>query len=238
MPASVLRFDTPARVRDLTAGSAFYDDWHRTIDRLLPASARVSGPGRYVDPSTSAVAVLARRTYAWTGFPRPLLVQHRDDRRAAFAAGERRAAQIEYLEWHAEWEGDRITQVTFTTETPEYWSLLARHDPERVLALYRRLVGPQVERADLFPDGRTYDPLNRWTARDGIVHYVMPVNSMGDLLGVSQEAEPTGRALDGFDALPYKRTTGADARINEDIWALTRAGHALPREEEQQHIDD
>ncbi len=226
MPARVLRFDTPARLRDLPAGSDFYDEWHRTIDRLIPASTRVSGPGRYVDPSTRAVSVLAERTYAWTGFPRPLLVEHRDDRRAAFAAGEKRAVQIEYLEWHVERVGDRISRVTFTTETPEYWSLLAKHDPDRVLDLYRRLVGPQVQRADLFPGGR-YDPKNRWTAKDGIVHYVMPINSMGDLLGVSQEAEPTGRALDGYDALPYKRTTGADARINEDIWTLTRAGHAV-----------
>jgi hypothetical protein len=228
MPArGVLRFDTPARVRDQPAGAPFYDAWHRTIDRLLPASTKVSGPGRYVDPSTRAVSVVAERTYAWTGFPRPLLVEHRDDRRAAFVAGEERGVQIEYLEWHVERQGDRISRVTFSTETPEYWSLLARHDPERVLALYRRLVGPQVQRADLFPDGRTYDPGNRWTSTDGIVHYVMPINSMRDLLGVSQEAEPSGRALDGYDALPYSRATGADARINEDIWTLTRAGHAV-----------
>ncbi len=230
MPASgsgLLRFDTPARVRDLPQGSAFYDEWHRTVDRLIAASTRVSGSGRYVDPSTRAVAVAARRTYAWTGFPRPLLMEHRDDRRAAFAAGERREVQIEYLEWHVEREGDRIVRVTFSTETPEYWTLLARHDPDRLLALYRRLVGPQVQRADLFPDGRTYDPLNRWTATDGIVHYVMPINSMGDLLGVSQESEPTAGARDGYDALPYKRATGADARINEDVWTLTRAGNAV-----------
>ena len=224
---ALLRFDTPARLRDVPEGSPFYDRWHRTIDGLLATSTQVSGSGRYVDPSKRDVEVSATRLYGWTGFPRPLLVEHRDDRRAAWVAAEERNVQIEYVEWHVERRGDTITRVTFTTETPEYWKLLASVDPDRVLELYRELVGPEVKRNDLFPDGRTYAPLNRWNTVDGIVHYVMRINSMRDLLGVSQEAEPTRRARDGYDALPYKRTTGADARINLDIWAMSRQGHCV-----------
>lgn len=218
------RFDTPGAVRDLPEGSPFYDSWHALVDRLVATSTRVSGPGEYVDPSRRDLAVVGERTYTWTGFPRPLLVDHRDDRAAAFAAGEDRNVQIEYLEWHVERADGVITKVTFVTETPEYWKLLAAHDRGRVLELYRVLVGPSVEEDDLFPGGGPYDPLNRWNTTDGIVHYVMRINSMRDLLGVSQEVERTGRAADGYDALPYSRKTGADARINFDIWATTRRG--------------
>ena len=228
---TLLRFDTPGRLRDVVPGAAFYDEWHRTVERLITTSTSVSGSGRYVDPSRRGVEVVGRRLYTWTGFPRPLLVEHRDNRRAAWVAAEDRDVQIEYLEWHVERAGDTITRVTFTTETPEYWRLLAATDRARVLELYRELVSPEVRSSDLFPDGRTYDPLNRWNTTDGIVHYVMRINSMRDLLGVSQESEPTRRALDGYDALPYKRTTGADARLNLDIWALSRKGHDVSTDE-------
>ena len=224
---ALLRFDTPGRVRDVPEGSRFYDEWHRTVERLIATSTAVSGPGRYVDPSRRDVDVLGKRLYTWTGFPRPLLVEHRDDRRAAWVAGESRDVQIEYLEWHVERSGDTITRVTFTTETPEYWKALAATDRRRVLALYRELVSPDVTERDLFPGGTAYDPRNRWNTTDGIVHFVMRINSLRDLLGVSQEVEPTRRALDGYDALPYKRQTGADARLNLDIWALSRRGYAV-----------
>ncbi len=225
MPASVLRFDTPARVRDLPAGSAFYDDWHRTIDAAPPTEhpreragalrrpehvgRRRSSPGGRIRGPASRDRCSS--STATTGGPRSRRARTAP-RRSSTSSGTSSAT------------GDRITRVTFTTETPEYWTRSPRHDPDRVLALYRRARRAAVERADLFPGGRTYDPLNRWNTTDGIVHYVMPINSMGDLLGVSQEAEPTGRALDGYDALPYARATGADARINEDIWAMTRSG--------------
>jgi hypothetical protein len=228
---ALLTFDTPGRVRDLPQGAPFYGEWHRTVERLIATSTAVSGRGRYVDPSRRDVEVVGRRLYTWTGFPRPLLVEHRDDRRAGWVAGESRDVQIEYLEWRVERAGDTITRITFTTETPEYWKALAAVDRVRVLQLYRELISPDVSEGDLFPGGAAYDPLNRWNTTEGIVHYVMRINSMRDLLGVSQEAEPTRRALDGYDALPYKRKTGADARLNLDIWALSRKGYAVSTDE-------
>ena len=83
-----------------------------------------------------------RAVYAWTGFPRPhLVVNHRDDREAAFRPGEDRHAQHEYLEWHVTRDGAvAITKVTFVTETPEYWEALAETEPALLLELYRELV--------------------------------------------------------------------------------------------------
>ena len=224
--AVVGRFDTPGSLRDLDT-PAFRTRWHRVVAGLIRPSTALSGPGAYVDPSERDLQVTHTRTYTWTGFSRPLLMKHRDDRAAAFAEGEDRATQIEYLEWHVQRDPDGvITRVTFTTETPEYWIALAAEAPDRVVELYRELVDLAVERRDLFGADGTYDPRNRWNTTDGIVHYIMPINSMKDLLGVSQEREQTGRALDGYDALPYGRETGADARINVDLWSITRTGLA------------
>jgi hypothetical protein len=223
----VTRFDTPGRLRDLPDGSPFYDRWHEVVDGLIPSSRPLSGAGRYLDPSDHDLPDAAERAFTWTGFSRPLLaVTHRDDRAAALLAGENRLEQPEYLEWHVTRSAAKVTKITFVTETPEYWATLAAVDPDRVLRLYRELVDPAVARSDLFPGG-TYDPRNRWNTVDGIVHYIMRINSMEDLLGVSQEAEPTGRARDNFDALPYRRKTAADARVNFDLWMLARPGRGL-----------
>lgn len=227
--ALVRRFDTPGSLRDLPAGSGFYDAWHRTIDGLISTSSPLSGPGEYLDPSRIGLEAAVQRTYTWTGFPRPhLTVTARDDRSAAFAAGENRDAQHEYLEWRVTRAGHAatgpITKVTFVTETPEYWTALAAAAPDRVLELYRELVDPAVVMSDLFTRGGDYRPRNRWNTTDGIVHYVMSINSMSDLLGVSQEREPTGVALDNYDAVPYSRATAADARLNMDMWSLARKG--------------
>ena len=122
----VARFDMPGSLRDAPAGSAFYDHWHRRIAALLEDRRPGSGSGEFVDPSRVALRPVCEPTYAWTGFPRPhLVVNHRDDREAAFKAGEDRLAQHEYLEWHVTRDArSRITKATFTTETPEYWEAL------------------------------------------------------------------------------------------------------------------
>jgi len=226
--ALLARFETPGGLRDVPPASPFYDAWHRRIDRLIRTATPLSGKGEYLDPSKVELVETAERTHTWSGFPRPhLMVTARDDRQAAFAAGEDRDAQPEYLEWHVERRGGSITRVTFVTETPEYWQTLAAVDPNRVVELYRELVDPGVVTADLFTPGETYRPRNKWNTVDGIVHYVMDINSMRDLLGVSQEAEPTGLAVDGYDALPYSRQTAADARLNLDLWALARKGWSV-----------
>jgi hypothetical protein len=50
----------------------------------------------------------------------------------------------------------------------------------------------------------------------------MRINSMKDLLGVSEERQNAGDAKDGYDTVPYARPTGADARLSFDNWAMTR----------------
>jgi hypothetical protein len=218
---ATLAFDTPGKLRDLPAGSPFYDSWRAVLDGLIQTRVSLSGPGFSVNPSEVTLDVRERRTKTWTGFPRPLLMEHRDDRSAAFAAGEDRDQQIEYLEWHVTRSAGKIVRVVFVTETPEYWKEVAKADRSVLLEMYQKYVNPDATMAGLFPGGGDYDPRNRWNTTDGIAHYIMPINSMGDLLGVSEET-PGREAKDGYDALPYRRKTGADARLSFDNWAMTR----------------
>ncbi|GAA4878750.1 hypothetical protein GCM10023203_31600 [Actinomycetospora straminea] len=221
---ATITFDTPAHLRDAPAGSPFYAAWHREIARLVNDRVPLSRPGRSVDPSVVDLEVDEERLKTWTGFSRPLLMEHRDDRPAAFAASEDRSVQIEYLEWHVTRTDGAITKITFTTETPEYYAVLAATEPQVLLDLYRRLVSPQVQLADLVGAGGTYKPRNKWNTTLGIVHYIMPINSMKDMLGVSEEIQNAADARDNFEPLPYQRMTGADARLSFDNWVMTRRG--------------
>ncbi|MGH3060749.1 MAG: hypothetical protein ACRDNA_04965, partial [Gaiellaceae bacterium] len=81
--ALIARFDTPASVRDLPAGSPFYDDWHAWLaSRLTTAAGTGTATGEFYDASEVDVNVLAERSLVWMAFPRQVLVAHRDDRTA------------------------------------------------------------------------------------------------------------------------------------------------------------
>jgi hypothetical protein len=230
-----MRFDTPGSLRDAPAGSALYDNWHRRVARLLKDRTAGVGAGEFVDPSVVRLTPVGEPTYTWGGFPRPhLVVNHRDDREAAFAAGEDRLAQHEYLEWRVERDArGRITKVTFVTETPEYWEALAETEPALLLSLYRSLVSPDVARSDLFDAAGRYIRDNVFNHARGIVHYVMRINGIAPLINAEQDTPIRGRLADNYDAMPLTFANGtplytaADARFSLDIGVLQRTGLSL-----------
>lgn len=222
----VTRFDTPGSLRDLPADSPFYDNWHAFIAAELAAVTSGSGGGEFFDPSESNFVPAAERSLVWMGFPRALMVvRNRDDRRAAFAAGENRDDQEEYLEWHvtSDPSSHRITKAVFVTETPEYWRELARvpGGKERVLALYQELVSPAVAEGDLFPGGGAYDERNRWNTTDGIVHYIQRINTLREAIRLAQGSVDSSGARDNYDVPPGAQTS-ADPRVQLDIGTLAR----------------
>jgi hypothetical protein len=231
----VARFDTPGSLRDAPAGSALYANWHQRVARLLKDRTAGSGTGEFVDPSVVSLTRGREQAYLWTGFPRPhLVVTHRDDREAAFAAGEDRLAQHEYLEWRVERDAQgRITKVTFVTETPEYWEALAETEPALLLSLYRSLVSPEVARADLFDAGGRYVRDNVWNHARGIVHYVMKINGLAPLINAEQDTPLRAGVADNYAAMPLTFASGkplltsADARFSLDIGVLQRQGLSL-----------
>lgn len=223
----VTRFQTPGSLRDAPDGSPFYDDWHRYLAGLIARITSGSSGGEFFDPSESDFTPAAERTLVWMGFPRDLMVTtHRDNRRTAFAAGEDRALQEEYLEWHVTKTRGKIAKVVFVTETPDYWVALARHHRDLVLQLYRELVSPAVAEAELFPGGGAYDPTNQWNTTRGIVHYVQSINTLSAALGLAQGSVNTAPARDNYD-MPAGDQTSADPRVQLDIGTLERKGLSL-----------
>jgi hypothetical protein len=236
--ALVTRFETPGRLRDLPAGSSFYDQWSAVVRRFFDAKTPGAGDvGGFFDPSETDVQVVGQRDLVWMGFPRGLLVGA-GDRQAAFEQGDVRgdeavvpdgqSTQAEYLEWRVTRRpGDgRITKVTFTTETPEYWGALFWADPGRVVELYRELVGDQsVMEADLVDSSGFYNPLNRWNTERGIVHYIVtePANTLGAAARLAESSVKGEFVHDNYE-VERLADTSADPRVVLEVKALARKG--------------
>lgn len=232
--ALVTQFDTPASLRDLPAGSLFYDNWHNFIAGSLNASTPGSGGGEFYDASETDVNIAAERQLTWMGFPRRLMVfTHRDNRRQAFIDAEDRDKQEEYCEWRVTRNAaGKITKVVFVTESPEYWQKMFEVDRAAVVTLYQSIVGSPVTDADLRVGGpgSAYNRFNRWNTTDGIVHVTEHVttldNTLSAALGLSQGSVNSGAALDGYEANPGPPTS-VDPRVAFDIGTLSRKGLSI-----------
>ncbi|MCY7452845.1 hypothetical protein [Bacillus altitudinis] len=111
--------------------------------------------------------------------------------------------QDEYLEWHTyRDENGNIKKVTFTCEGPEYWESLAhgyptfyngpktveaRGDKNKLLALYREYISPDVQIDDLFLNGR-YFPYNKWNTTHGALHLIHPANTLNAEIVIAANA--------------------------------------------------
>ena len=131
--------------------------------------------------------------------------------------------QFEYFEWHTTRDATgKVTKVAFSTETPEYFVELAKVDPDRVVALYQEHVDPAVQKDDLFDAAGTYNPNNRWTTTDGVMHFVNSINNIPAAIGLARTG--TGEiARDNFE-LAAKGPHAADDYIMRETALLGRAG--------------
>ena len=233
--ALVTQFDTPASVRDLPAGHAFYANWHAFIaSHLTTTPGSGTATGEFYDASEVDVNVLAEHNLVWMAFPRETLVAHRDDRRAAFIDADAdpaaRHLQNEYCEWHVTRNAaGKITKVVFVTESPEYWQQLWDADRAAVVSLYRTLVDPAIVEADLRVGGpgSAYNKFNTFNTTGGIVHLIQSINTLTAALGLAQGSIATGAARDGYETAPPGLRTSVDPRVKFDIGALGRTGLSI-----------
>ncbi|MGA8027949.1 MAG: hypothetical protein WB992_12475, partial [Bryobacteraceae bacterium] len=117
----------------------------------------------------------------WTAFPRIVKLQSGSDLLRWRKADSSRDMQDEYCEWSVSRDhNDNIVRVTFTSEGPEYWKVLAGVNPAKVVALYQAHVDPAVKHEDLFANG-TYNPRNRWnnSSVNGAMHLIQANNTLG-----------------------------------------------------------
>lgn len=120
---------------------------------------------------------------SWVAFPRSVKVGSVSDTQRWRKADASRDVQDEYCEWSVVRDEDteKITRVTFTCESPEYWTFLATTTPNVALALYRTFISPDVELNHLMLPGGRYNPRNKWNATtvDGAMHLIQGSNTLG-----------------------------------------------------------
>jgi hypothetical protein len=189
------RFDTPAHLPEPTEGDR--DAWSARIQGVV-VSLTADHP-QFFDPTVGEIGPdVQAPVVAWTAFPATLLEDATSEEQRWAAADASRDVQDEYCEWSVERDDDGvITRVTFTTEVPEYFQHLAR-DPDRLLATYRELVGPQVRLEDLVVDGR-YQPRNvhNRSTTGRLAHLVQGSNTLEAALRLAAQATVLRHDADG-----------------------------------------
>jgi hypothetical protein len=189
----------------------------------------------WIDPLTEDAEEITARSLSWIAFPRQVLpARRRDERERAFAEAEANRAgdQDEYFEWHTTRrpEDNKIVKVVFVTETPEYWRVLARTSPERLVQLYQELVSPEVQEADLFEEQLTEDGAiekvyvagNRWNTTDGIVHFIVSINNLTLAVSLARGGATGRRPLDAYADPDHNKPQSVDNYLPRDVNALVR----------------
>ncbi|MFI6449312.1 hypothetical protein [Kitasatospora sp. NPDC050543] len=180
----------PGNLQDLDATGL--KAWDAFISDSVDQAAEGPDPRQVLNDSprsqfynltkTDTATDAAEATVTWTAFPRIIKINSIGDTQRWQRADASRDVQDEYCEWSVTRNPEgKITQVTFTCEGPEYWSLLAQTDPDTVLRLYHQYISPQVQPGDLFGLDGVYQPRNRWndSTSHGAMHLIQRNNTLG-----------------------------------------------------------
>ena len=170
--AKLARFNTPANLPDQHP-----NPWNTRVKNILADYLNGSLPNFYDPTKTNTPANTPDPMVSWVAFPASLRTGTPASRLER--ADTDRSVQDEYCEWTVQRNSARkITRVTFTTELPEYWEHLFETAPQRVLQLYRKLVDPSVQLADLRSANGKYRRANAWnTSRPGRLAHLMQQNN-------------------------------------------------------------
>ncbi len=160
--------------------------------------------------------------------------------------------QDEYLEWFVTRDRatNKIIRVTFTCEGPEYWTALAQGypndydgprnagavgDQQKLLALYRQYISPEVQMKDLFHNGQ-YDVWNKWNTTLGAMHLTQPANTLQAEIQIAADAtvlrEKNGVVITDPDELIRCARYGvperaSDPHIGDLVNTLARQGFSI-----------
>jgi hypothetical protein len=175
------RFSTPGRVPD-----SHRAEWSAVVKRLVSAADRQFV--QFYDPTvTDTPADVDPSSVVWSSFPASLRTA--PGKLFSTADGARRHMD-EYCEWCVERNrAGKITRVTFTSEVPEYYEHLFKHDRARLLDLYQTLVSPKVKARDLERNKR-YVRANIWnsTTKGRPAHLIQASNNLGAAVQLASEA--------------------------------------------------
>jgi hypothetical protein len=112
----------------------------------------------------------------------------------------------------------------------------AQGDKQKVLALYRNFVGPNVQLADLLDANGRYDRWNKWNTTDGAMHLSHPANTLGAEINIAAQAtilrRKNGQPITNPDTLIRCSGFGvaqraSDPHIGDEVNKLARGGSAI-----------
>jgi hypothetical protein len=231
---SLTRFDAPGFLTDLdeiglNAWSEFISDAldkarERSNPRLINYGPRQQFFNALKNPSDEDAV---EKDVTWTAFPRIVKLQSISDVHRWRIADSSRDKQDEYCEWSVtrDPDTDKITRITFTSESPEYWQFLASVAPDKVLARYQEHISPGVRREDLFRGGQ-YIPRNKWnnSTTTGAMHLIQNNNTLLAEIELAAAATLT------------RRQSGS---VLTDAQALIRCGaYGQPERHSDPHIGE
>lgn len=180
----------------------------------------------------------------WVGLP-ARVVSCLGRARALDVLDRKRGLQEEYVEWRTvRAKGGRIRRVELTTELPDYWRVLAAHEPERTIDLVGELTQRAIRPEQVYglrdvdaasPDEREAafaatmvdrpNPLN--DGRSGICFMSHPSNDLGALVQIAaKSATPcvlrdpvTGRSrcATAAEAIPLLEDAAVDRRASDPV---------------------
>jgi hypothetical protein len=196
--AILRQFDTPGRLDELSEDHRLA--WSEKVAGIFNRFPTGRFPQFYNPRVENTPAGLPPAAIAWPAFPAQVFREKGPGPERWRHADSSRGLQDEYCEWSVERDDDgKITRITFTTEVPEYWELVAKNDSDLLLERYQQFVDPRVERDDLFDNKGNYVPDNRWnkTTEGRLAHFIQRSNTLGAAIALVAEATILREREDG-----------------------------------------
>lgn len=209
--------------------------------------------GSFVWPPTETLT--ERATIDWSAFPvrvATCLATSKAneilDLESASVGGGGRSLQEEYAEWRVVRSDRGIERIEFTTETSNYWRILAAYRPDRLIELVAEFAGEQEAEitelyGDLDPFAQGIDPAERGRAfaeqslqggtsaynngRRAICCMIQPSNSLEAFIALSARATIPLWIRDQVDGRPRSPTCVEAAPSLGDCAQLGRASDPL-----------
>lgn len=180
----------------------------------------------------------------WNAFPKNLITSHASKVRAWREGDKSRGNQDEYCEWEIirNPNNNKITKITFTTETPDYFEFLFKNDKNLLLDIYHKYVSKNVKINDLTNGDGDYAKINKWNTPEivgkrGVLLHMIGPNSYSAAINLSAEATWPSVNFSGniitdeqqlIDCRGYgDRGRHSDPHIGAQVNSLVRQGNSI-----------
>jgi hypothetical protein len=246
-----MSYMSPGNLNELS--DALLVRWNSELSRIFADQIKVaraesrppSSKAWLYNPITAGGGNPVPASITWTAFPKRIADESPTPARAWERADNNRDNQEEYCEWEVVRDASpekKVVRATFSCETQDYYTFLAKEAPDFLLSLYRQHVSPQVVLSDLIVGGK-YQPQNNWNypqnaSAHGIIMHMAQTNNAFEAavnltaIATWPRADGQGHPITGEQELIACRPFGdsrrhSDPHIGAQINALVRAGNEV-----------